>query len=59
MELRVPADGFRTPSGRIEILNPRLARPLPQWLPTHEDSGRHPFRLMTGASVSPIVSSDL
>jgi anaerobic selenocysteine-containing dehydrogenase len=57
VELRVPAGGFRTPSGRIEIMNPRLARPLPQWLPTHEDSGRHPFRLMTGASVYSLNST--
>jgi anaerobic selenocysteine-containing dehydrogenase len=57
VELRLPEDGFRTPSGRVEILNPRLARPLPQWLPTHEESGRHPFRLMTGASLFSLNST--
>ncbi len=57
VELRVPRDGFRTPSGRIEILNPRLSRPLPDWLPSHEESGQHPFRLMTGASVYSLNST--
>ncbi len=57
VELRVPDGGVRTPSGRVEILNPRLARPLPQWLPTHEEDGRHPFRLMTGASLYSLNST--
>jgi anaerobic selenocysteine-containing dehydrogenase len=36
--LQIPAGAkaqFRTPSGRIEILNPRLAHPLPRALRTH------------------------
>jgi anaerobic selenocysteine-containing dehydrogenase len=36
--LQLPRDAkerFRTPSGKIEILNPRLAHPLPRVLPTH------------------------
>jgi anaerobic selenocysteine-containing dehydrogenase len=36
--LSLPADAklrFRTPSGKIEILNRRLAHPLPRALPTH------------------------
>ena len=57
LELRVPRNGFGTPSGRIEILNPQLSRPLPEWLPTHEESGRLPFRLMTGASVYSLNST--
>ena len=57
VELRVPDGGFRTPSGKVEILNPRLPRPLPEWLPTHEESGRHPFRLMTGASLYSLNST--
>lgn len=57
VEMRPPRDGYGTPSGRIEILNPRLARPLPEWLPTHEESGRLPFRLMTGASVYTLNST--
>ena len=57
VELRVPGGAFRTPSGKIEILNPRLSRPLPQWIPTHEESGHHPFRLMTGASLYSLNST--
>ncbi|WP_224961323.1 molybdopterin oxidoreductase family protein [Geomonas subterranea] len=39
--------GFLTPSGKIEILNERLEEKLPRYLPTHEEEGRLPFRLMT------------
>jgi len=39
--------GWLTDSGKIEILNPQLAHPLPCHLPSHEDAGRLPFRLMT------------
>jgi anaerobic selenocysteine-containing dehydrogenase len=59
VELALPATAraFRTPSGRIEIENPRLAHPLPTWLPTHEEEGRLPFRLMTGAALHGLNSS--
>jgi anaerobic selenocysteine-containing dehydrogenase len=59
VELALPpsARAFRTPSGRIEIENPRLAHPLPGWLPTHEEEGRLPFRLMTGAALHGLNSS--
>jgi anaerobic selenocysteine-containing dehydrogenase len=39
--------GILTPSGRIEILNERLEHRLPRYLPTHEEEGKLPFRLMT------------
>jgi anaerobic selenocysteine-containing dehydrogenase len=39
---------FKTPSGKIEILNPREKHPLPRSLPTC--GGEYPFRLMTGPS---------
>ncbi len=54
VELALPAGhklAFRTPSGKIEIENPRQRLPLPRWLPTHEEDGELPFRLVTGASV--------
>ena len=60
VELRLPADGptrFRTPSGRVEILNPRLAQALPCWVPTHEEKGKLPFRLMTGVTPYALNSS--
>ncbi len=40
VKLRLPPGAklqFRTPSGQIEILNPRLAHPLPRALPTHAE----------------------
>jgi len=46
VELAPPA-GYQTPSGKIEILNERLEFPLPRYLPTHEEHGALPFRLMT------------
>ena len=38
---------FRTPSGKVEILNPREPEPLPRFLPTHEEAGALPLMLMT------------
>ena len=51
--LRLPADAkgrFRTPSGKMELLNPREPRPLLDHLPTHEDGGSLPLRLQTGVN---------
>ena len=48
---------FRTPSGKIEIRNERLARPLPDWLPPHGERSEFPLALMTGASVWGLNSS--
>ncbi|HBA89416.1 MAG TPA: formate dehydrogenase [Geobacter sp.] len=47
VQLTVAQAGYRTPSGKIEILNPLLSHPLPRYLPTHEETGALPFRLMT------------
>lgn len=47
VELHVTRDGWETPSGKIEILNRTLSHPLPEYLPTHEENGVLPFRLMT------------
>ncbi|MEY2669129.1 MAG: hypothetical protein RJA59_1767, partial [Pseudomonadota bacterium] len=44
-------------SGKIEIENPRQRHPLPRWLPSHEEDGELPFRLVTGASVWGLNSS--
>ncbi|HJX60437.1 MAG TPA: molybdopterin-dependent oxidoreductase, partial [Thermodesulfobacteriota bacterium] len=51
VELPLPLDArtrFRTPSGKIEILNPRESHPLPCYLPPY--GGDYPFRLMTAPS---------
>jgi len=60
VELELPpphARAVRTPSGKIEIENPRQKHVLPRWLPTHEEDGELPFRLVTGASVWGLNSS--
>ena len=60
IELALPPGAkavFRTPSGKIEIENPRQRHPLPRWLPSHEEDGELPFRLVTGASVWGLNSS--
>ncbi len=67
--LRLPSGPmqFRTRSGRIEILNPRLAHPLPRVLPTYVDQeeraanaeARFPLRLMTAPSLYGLNSTFL
>lgn len=47
VELNVTRGGYQTPSGKIEILNRALPLPLPCYLPTYEEEGALPFRLMT------------
>jgi anaerobic selenocysteine-containing dehydrogenase len=47
VELTVERGGYETASGKIEILNASLSHPLPRYLPTHEENGTLPFRLMT------------
>ncbi|HTX52727.1 MAG TPA: molybdopterin-dependent oxidoreductase [Candidatus Baltobacteraceae bacterium] len=46
---------FATPSGKIEILNPREPEPLPCYLPPHQ--GHQPLRLMTAPSLYALNSS--
>jgi anaerobic selenocysteine-containing dehydrogenase len=50
---------FRTPSGKVEILNPRLPQPLPAVLPTYAESDGAPLRLMTAPSLHGLNSSFL
>ncbi len=55
--LRPPRGRWATPSGRIEIENPRAAIPLPRWVPTHEEEGTLPLRLQTAPAVETLNSS--
>jgi len=58
VEIPLPSDArtrFKTPSGKIEILNPKESHPLPCYLPHYE--GDYPFRLMTGPSFYALNSS--
>lgn len=48
---------FLTPSGKIEIHNPAEKEPLPRYLPTHEENGALPFRLMTAPSLHSLNAS--
>ena len=42
---------FETPSGKVEILNPREEQPLPRYMQPHESSGRYPLKLMTAPAL--------
>jgi anaerobic selenocysteine-containing dehydrogenase len=46
---------YKTPSGKVEILNPKETHPLPGYLPPHD--GKEPFRLMTAPSLYALNSS--
>jgi anaerobic selenocysteine-containing dehydrogenase len=46
---------FKTPSGKIEILNPKKSHPLPCYFPPYE--GNYSFRLMTSPSFYALNSS--
>jgi len=57
-EIPLPSDvrtRFKTPSGKIEILNPRESHSMPCYLPPYE--GDYPFRLMTSPSLYALNSS--
>jgi anaerobic selenocysteine-containing dehydrogenase len=58
VEIPLPANArarFKTPSGKIEILNPKELDPLPCYLSPYE--GDFPFRLMTAPSLYCLNSS--
>jgi anaerobic selenocysteine-containing dehydrogenase len=60
VELTLPTNSvrqFKTPSGRIEVLNPREPEPLPRWLPSYGDRDGYPFRLMTAPSMFSLNAS--
>ena len=42
---------FATPSGRVELLNPREASPLPGYFPRHAETDAMPLSLMTAPSL--------
>jgi anaerobic selenocysteine-containing dehydrogenase len=58
VEIPLPSDArtrFKTPSGKIEILNSKESHPLPCYLPPYE--GDYPFRLMASPSFYALNSS--
>ena len=48
---------FDTPSGKVEILNPRDPEPLPRFLPSHSAADPHPLQLLTAPSVQGLNST--
>jgi anaerobic selenocysteine-containing dehydrogenase len=58
VEIPLPSDArtrFKTPSGKIEFLNPKESHPLPCYLPPY--GGDYPFRLMTAPSLYSLNAS--
>ena len=58
VELSLPKNAqsqFKTPSGKIEIFNPKERSPLPCYIPPY--GGDFPFRLMTAPSLYALNSS--
>ena len=51
-----PGPRWGTPSGKIELLNPREREPLPRFLPTHAEGGL-PLRLVTAPALHTLNSS--
>jgi anaerobic selenocysteine-containing dehydrogenase len=52
-----PGPRWRTPSGKIELVNPALPEPLPRHLPAHADAGGPPLRLVTGPAIHTLNST--
>ncbi|HET8734506.1 MAG TPA: molybdopterin oxidoreductase family protein, partial [Anaeromyxobacteraceae bacterium] len=52
-----PGPRWRTPSGKIELLNPALPEPLPRHLPAHADQGGLPLRLVTAPALHTLNST--
>jgi anaerobic selenocysteine-containing dehydrogenase len=48
---------WRTPSGKIELVNPQQPEPVPCDLPSHEDGGALPLRLVTAPALHTLNSS--
>jgi len=60
VELTVPrGGGWATPSGKIELVNPRHPEPVPRWLPSHSerDAGALPLRLVTAPALHTLNST--
>ena len=57
VRMREPRGRWLTPSGKIEIENPRLPERLPRYLASHADSGALPLRLQTAPAVYGLNSS--
>jgi anaerobic selenocysteine-containing dehydrogenase len=54
---RPPGPRWRTPSGKVELENPRHPEPLPRWRPSHADAGGLPLRLQTAPALYSLNST--
>jgi anaerobic selenocysteine-containing dehydrogenase len=52
-----PGPRWRTPSGKIELLNPALPEPLPRHLPAYADAPGPPLRLVTAPALHTLNST--
>lgn len=52
-----PGLRFLTPSGKVEVLNPRDPEPLPRHLPAHSADDPHPLQLVTAPAVQGLNST--
>lgn len=59
VRLRVPGipPPFGTPSGKVEIHNPREPEPLPRPIPSHSEQDPHPLALVTAPSLYSLNST--
>jgi anaerobic selenocysteine-containing dehydrogenase len=55
--LQIPLHAWETPSGKIEILNPRQPHPLPRVIASHSEGDSLPLVLQTGVSIFALNSS--
>jgi anaerobic selenocysteine-containing dehydrogenase len=52
-----PGPRWRTPSGKIELVNRALPEPVPRHLPAYSDAGGLPLRLVTGPAMHTLNST--
>jgi anaerobic selenocysteine-containing dehydrogenase len=52
-----PGPRWATPSGKVELLNPREAAPLPRLAPAHSDAEPLPLRLVTAPALHTLNST--
>jgi anaerobic selenocysteine-containing dehydrogenase len=58
VRLHLPPGGrWLTPSGKLELENPRHPYPLPRWIPSHAEQGGLPLRLQTAPALLSLNST--
>jgi anaerobic selenocysteine-containing dehydrogenase len=57
LTVRTDQATFLTSTGKIELFNPAEPEPYPRYLPTHEERGEFPLRLMTAPNLHGLNAS--